>query len=214
MDGGHKKMDIDIYKYIGMLKKISIDKWILIGLASLVLVLCSDSCSSTSLEDKEIKEDKDYSLYGNSANNSGNGAVSSVSVSMEDYTNTLERELEDILMSVEGIGQVKVMITLENSATKQVLMEEPYTESYVNESDSDGGTRDNREKSQDYRVIYEENGNGITSPFVITESTPDIAGVAVVAQGGDSVIVKEKITSIIKALFGVEINKIAVGKMK
>ena len=43
---------------------------------------------------------------------------------------------------------------------------------------------------------------------------PEVEGVAIIAEGGDSPVVKEKITGIIKALFGIEINKIAVGKMK
>ena len=93
-------------------------------------------------------------------------------------------------------------------------MEEPYSKSSVTEEDGDGGSRDTDEVSQDYNVIYSEGSDGTTIPFVISENSPQIEGVAVVAQGGDSAVVKEKITGIIKALFGIEINKIAVGKMK
>ena len=39
---------------------------------------------------------------------------------------------------------------------------------------------------------------------------PEIEGVAVVADGGNSPVIKEKIINLIKALFGLEINKIMV----
>ena len=129
-------------------------------------------------------------------------------------TLSLEKELESILSSVDGAGKVQVMITLKNTSTKEVLMEEPYSESNVTEHDGDGGSRDTNEKSQDYHVIYKESSDGTMIPFVVSEISPQVEGVAVVAEGGDSAVVKEKITGIIKALFGIEINKIAVGKMK
>ena len=133
---------------------------------------------------------------------------------MDAYTQNLEKELESILSSVDGAGKVRVMITLKNTSTKEVLMEEPYSESNVTEHDGDGGSRDSNEKSQDYHVIYKESSDGTMIPFVVSEISPQVEGVAVVAEGGDSAVVKEKITGIIKALFGIEINKIAVGKMK
>lgn len=202
-----------------IVKSISLDKWFLIGAAGLVLVLCSDSCQGDDTDtDSNDKESNLYSsLYGSEASS----ADSNDSMSYENYMNELdkytadlEEKLENILMSVEGAGKVNVMITLKNTSTKEVLMEEPYTESNVTEEDGDGGSRNTSDKSQDYHVIYSEGSDGTMIPFVVSELSPQVEGVAVVAEGGDSAVVKEKITGIIKALFGIEINKIAVGKMK
>ena len=73
---------------------------------------------------------------------------------------------------------------------------------------------DSNKVGKDESVIYDENNNSNKSPFVVSNYMPKVEGVAVIAKGGDSPLVKEKITGIIKALFGIEINKIAVGKMK
>lgn len=202
-----KKIKLDFTNIKKTIKTITIDKWLLMGAAGIVLVLCSDSCQS-SLTDKDGKE-----------NISGNiNAYSSVSentdTNADGYVEKLEKRLEDMLCSVEGAGKVKVMITLKSTSQKEVLTEEPYTEKRVSEDDGDGGSRDTYEKSQDYNVIFQENTDGGTIPFVVSESSPKVEGVAVIAEGGDSPVVKEKITNIIKALFGIEINKIAVGKMK
>lgn len=214
---GKKKWTFDISEIKKIIKSISIDKWILIGAAGIVLVLCSDSCNGSGAtnddtgnnagakmlsgqqEESTITENISYETYVND---------------MDAYTQNLEKELESILSSVDGAGKVRVMITLKNTSTKEVLMEEPYSESNITEHDGDGGSRDSNEKSQDYHVIYKESSDGTMIPFVVSEISPQVEGVAVVAEGGDSAVVKEKITGIIKALFGIEINKIAVGKMK
>lgn len=206
MESGTGKFDIT--KIVGILKTITIDKWLLMGAAGVVLILCSDGCQGSATNNQE-----DGSGYEENIENYQT-QLPDVSQGEDDYVNALEDRLEDILTSVEGAGNVKVMITLKNSSTKEVLKEEPYTEKLVKEEDGDGGSRDTSEKSQDYNVIYESDSDGNSVPFIISETSPKVEGVAVLAQGGDSVVVKEKITSIIKALFDIEINKIAVGKMK
>ena len=210
--------NININGIIKVIKSISLDKWILIGSAGLLLVLCSDSCQgSNKVDENNTNNIGNTSLFGSSDEVKSNGESSLTADYMSEldkYTVALEDKLKNILMSVEGAGKVQVMITLKNTSTKEVLMEEPYSQSNVTEKDGDGGSRDTNEKSQDYHVIFKEDGNGTSIPFVISEFSPKVEGVAVVAEGGDSSLVKEKITGIIKALFDIEINKIAVGKMK
>lgn len=214
---GKKKWTFDISEIKRIVKSISIDKWFLIGAAGIVLVLCSDSCQGSD-ESKDSEGNNIGGYIGDTSTDNG-GSTENISYNdyindMNMYTESLENELEEILSSVDGAGKVHVMITLKNTSTKEVLMEEPYSESSVIEEDGEGGKRDTSDKSQDYHVIYREGNDGTSTPFVVSEISPQVEGVAVVAEGGDSAVVKEKITGIIKALFGIEINKIAVGKMK
>ena len=183
----------------GILKNITIEKWLLIGGCGIVLILCSDSCTG----------DKDK-------NNSDRDVASTITVenSWEEYVENLENKLENIISKIDGAGNVQVMITVKNTSTKEVLTEDSMSEKKLNETDSSGGARESYEISKDEKVVASEEGGSVKSPFVVSELTPEIEGVAVIAEGGDSPIVKEKITGIIKALFGIEINKIAVGKMK
>lgn len=183
-----------------ILKSISIDKWLLMGAAGIVLILCSDSCHSGEGVNVNGKD--------------GDNKVVEEKTNEDQYIEKMESKLEEILSTVDGAGKVNVMITLEKYTTKEVLKETPYTENTLQEEDGSGGKRDEKQISKGETVIYEELEGGVTSPFVISEVTPRVEGVAVVASGGDSPIVKDKITSIIKALFDIEINKIAVGKMK
>ena len=185
----------------GILKNITIEKWLLIGGAGIVLILCSDNCSGKKSEGNKSATEADI--------NAGEDTLDS-----QEYVDALEDKLENLIRKIDGAGDVKVMITVKSTSTKEVLKEDSVSEKELKETDSNGGNRDSYEVSKDEKVILNEEGNSVKSPFVVSEANPEVEGVAVVAQGGDSPAVKEKITGIIKALFGIEINKIAVGKMK
>lgn len=182
-----------------IIKSISLEKWLLIGGAGIVLILCSDSCSKDTLKDKDEV----------TANNTEANDLES-----KKYIDYIEDKLEAIISKIDGVGEVQVMVTVKNTSTKEVLIEQDKSEKELNEVDSSGGSRESFEQSIDESVIYDENNNSNKSPFVVSNYMPKVEGVAVIAKGGDSPFVKEKITGIIKALFGIEINKIAVGKMK
>lgn len=203
-----KRFKIDVKKFKDVLKTITIDKWLLMGAAGVVLVLCSESCQGSAATDNAENQEKDNNIVQSEHGDD----ITAIYNNQDDYAELLESRLEEMLSSLNGVGNVKVMITLKNTATKEVLKEEPYTENIVREVDGAGGSRDTSEKSQDYRVIYESDAEGNSIPFIISEESPKVEGVAVIADGGDSPVIKEKITNIIKALFDIEINKIAVGK--
>lgn len=190
---------VDLMSFKNMLKNISIEKWLLIGGCGVVLILCSDSCTGDKKADIDSKDVVNEDVLGDNS---------------DEYVEKLEDKLENIISKIEGAGNVQVMITVKNTSTKEVLTEDSISEKKLNEKDSDGGVRDSYEVSKDESVVVSEEGNSVKSPFVVSELTPEVEGVAVIVQGGDSPVVKEKITGIIKALFGIEINKIAVGKMK
>ena len=130
-----KKIKLDFTNIKKIVKTITIDKWLLMGAAGIVLVLCSDSCRS-SFSDKDGKEN----ITGNS--NAYSSVSENTDTDVDAYVEKLEKRLEDMLCSVEGAGKVKVMITLKSTSKKEILTEEPYTEKRISEDDGDGGSRD------------------------------------------------------------------------
>lgn len=135
-----------------------------------------------------------------------------LSVRMDEYIVNMEKKMEEKLVLVDGVGEVKVMITLKSSAEKIVLKDETSTEEIIDEKDSGGGTRNNESVSWgDESVIVDSvEGNG---PFTIKETTPYIQGVVVVAAGGDNAKVRQEIIEAVQVLFDVEVHKIKVMKM-
>lgn len=130
----------------------------------------------------------------------------------QSYETVMERRLMEALKDVEGIGKVKVMITLKSSKERVTLKDTPYTKETIKEEDSTGGNRttetvDNKEES----VLQSTDGE--TSPYVVKELEPEVEGVLVVAQGGDSITIITEIVDAVEVLFDVPAHKIKVMKM-
>ena len=171
------------------IRKIKKDKWLIILLVGLLLVVIAMPVS-------DIKSDQTQDEQ----------QVQKAENALEDtYTDALETRLENALAKVEGVGNVKVMITLASSSEKVVEKDQEMT-SEVQEGENGG-----KNTSSSETAIY-ANGNGEETPYVKQELSPRIEGVLVIADGGDNAIVIENITEAVQALFGVDTHKIKVMK--
>lgn len=127
--------------------------------------------------------------------------------------NSSEREMEqrmsEILSQIQGAGQVEVMLTFRASTESIVAHEEKTEEARTQEN---GKTSENLRKET--TVVMTEDGKGNTSPLVLTENSPQVEGVVIVAQGGDNAVVCKALNSAAQALLNVPAHKIAILKMK
>lgn len=128
--------------------------------------------------------------------------------STEEYTAYLEQKLKKMLESVQGLGAVEVMITLESSEERIVEKDMTAERSNTEEQDSAGGTRTISTSNTGYETIYQEGSQG--SPFVVKTLAPKVEGVLVVAEGAEKGNMAGEITQTVQALFGVEAHKVKV----
>lgn len=190
------------------LKEIGPAKLVLILLCGVVLLLLPTSDKENEKDDSlpDITQGDDRE---GSETQSGN-AMDEV-MDIDEYVKQMEERIEKQLALVEGVGNVKVMITLESTSEKIVLKDENVTKETIKEEDAQGGTRDNESMTtSDESVLV---GDGSSYPYTLKENMPYIQGVAVVAQGGGDAKVKQEIIEAIQVLFGVPIHNIKVMKM-
>lgn len=114
-----------------------------------------------------------------------------------EYEERMEQKLEEILCRVEGMGNVKVMLTFEGTGQKTVEKDNILEETKTQEE-----------------TVYEEQGNSIKTPYVTSQTNPKVSGVLVIAQGGGNSRIKQEILEAAQALFGVEAHKIKIMKME
>ncbi len=160
------------------LKKINRKQLVVVFLVGVLLVVISIPTSENESTDERVEEE-----------------LQVIEVSEEEYQDKMERKLEEILAEVEGVGDVKVMITLEGSSELIVEKDQTIEENEIKEE-----------------TIYEDNSDGQT-PYVKQEYYPTVEGVVVIASGGDSSVVIANITEAIQALFDVDTHKIKIMKM-
>lgn len=132
----------------------------------------------------------------------------------ERYAAELEKRLEELLSSMDGVGEAKVMITLSASGENVVEKDIPSESDRTRETDSEGGTREIENIRQEESTVYVTDSDGSRTPYVSRTTQPEIEGVTVVAQGGADVLIQKNITEVIQALFDIEAHKIKVVKMK
>ena len=178
-------------KWTEIIAGIGKDKLLLLAIAGILLLLCS--VPDKKEEKKTVQEET-----------TGSTAVS------DSYAEELERRLEEIILEIDGVSHVHVMITLKSGESRQVLKDESITSDSSRESDSEGGQREVVSYSRSEDTIFYKNSSGEELPYVVSELSPQIEGVAVVADAGGSIEVKEQIINLIKALFGIEVNKMMV----
>ena len=129
----------------------------------------------------------------------------------KDYAEYLEHKLEQVLGQMEGVGKVSVMVTVADQG--EDIIEKDKTEHTSTVTNTDSGSMEmTTEKESGEETVYEESG-GEKAPYVSKEILPEIEGVLVVAEGGDSPRIVSDISDAVKALFQVEAHRIKVVKM-
>lgn len=122
-----------------------------------------------------------------------------------DYANQLEEKLEDIVCSISGAGECKVMITLDTGE------ENVYARQVKNQNED---KTESSKTSDEYEYVVLKSSSSKEEGMLLKIIEPNVRGVAVVCRGGDDPLVKENIISAISCVLDIKTNKISITKMK
>lgn len=150
----------------------------------------------------------------NNITDGGDGASPENPGTAEAYAGYWEKRLEDALMCTDGVGKVKVLITLKESEHRIVEKDGPEEYSNTEEEDAAGGSRTIGESRIEKSTIYTVDENGRNVPYVVKTTPPVVEGVVVIAQGAQTQSVQDNIIDAIQVLFDIDANKIKIVKMK
>ena len=127
-----------------------------------------------------------------------------------DYGILLEKKLEDTLSKLKGVGEVKVMITLEDTVEKIPAFNTTKNNETSNEIDSQGGTREVIREDMTIQVVTGSEG----SLIVLKEIKPTVKGVIVIAEGAQELETKEILYEAVKTVLGISGNKVEIYSSK
>ena len=140
-----------------------------------------------------------------------NPALSIQKLDDEEYASTLESKLEQLVGSIEGAGQTKVMVTLKSGAETIYIMEG---------SRSDERVRDQTENSSKASQATEEtesvaiiDGSGGKEPLIQKQLEPEIGGVAIVCEGGGDVTVRQRVIDTVTTVLGISSARVYVTQL-
>lgn len=157
-------------KLKNLFKNKHITRAVIIGLLCVVVLIAISSFSSTSSNKKTSQS-------------------ISTSSSALDYANSVAQDLQEILNSVKGVKNAKVIVVVEESPTVK----------YLTETSSSGESV----------VVYDKQGSSYT-PVAVAEFLPKISGVLVVAKGVSDLSVKYNLLNAISTVYSIDVSKIDI----
>jgi len=114
------------------------------------------------------------------------------------------REMEEILSTISGVGQVRVMLTTDSDGERQLAQDTELAYS--------GNTAAPEDYTRRSEIILVEEPEGNTGAVVTRRMYPTYRGALVVCQGGDRPDVKLTVTEAVAALTGLSADRITVAK--
>lgn len=115
----------------------------------------------------------------------------------------LERALEEILSTISGVGETRVLLTLESDGQRQLAQDTELSYS--------GDTNAPDDYSRRSETVVVDSGSG--DEAVVTGRTyPTYRGALVVCRGGDRAEVQLSVTKAVAALTGLAADRITVAK--
>lgn len=181
-------------KLDGMLKKWKISRWqaalLLAGLLGLMLLAASG-----------------LPFGGNQTSTNVNPASESIRVDLADFEQQLEDRLEKLLGSIAGAGDVRVMLTID-AGSQPIFATQGSSDTRIVQ---DG---DRIEEHINVRTEYVVIGQGAGQQgLVLRMVEPQVRGVAIIAQGGGDILVRQAMVEAVTAVLGIGSNMVSVAQM-
>ncbi len=197
----------DIYKHLkemiaGQSKKKLIENTAIVIIIGIIVIIAggtifSNKNSSASQEEQQKTP----------------GAIngSQLSASAPDDT---EAKLSSLLSQIQGVGKVDVMITYSATQENVPAYDTKKNQSSTDEKDSEGGTRTISQEELDNTMVYEDGADGGKVPVILKKLEPEVKGVLVVAEGANSVEVRERLCNAVRVVLDIPIHRIEIVQRK
>lgn len=122
-----------------------------------------------------------------------------------------EERLEALISSINGVGRVKVMLTLKSGMEVLYADEE---QSSSRRSESDGQAGYDLDESVDRKPVILSDGQGGQQPVIIKKVYPQYQGALIVCDGAGSPAVRLSIAQAVSSLLNLGTDTITIAKMK
>lgn len=134
-------------------------------------------------------------------------------VTVEQYTEQLEKNLKGIVSSIKGAGDCRVLVTVENG--KEVVYATQAKKNIEATEDKTNGETTRKQKSDDSETKYitMKDADGAEKALAITEIQPTVKGVVIVCEGGDNPDVQQKVTNAVTTALNITSKRVCVTKL-
>jgi stage III sporulation protein AG len=126
------------------------------------------------------------------------------------YEQAIAADLERLLSSIQGAGQVRVSVSLAKGPAYVFGHNTTNDTRTTEERDSDGATRTVQEVTASQQPVILRDGSQGEHPLIAEEQRPEVSGVLVLAQGAGDSRVRLNLVRAVQALYPLPTHRITV----
>jgi len=132
----------------------------------------------------------------------------------EEYAASLETKLTDLITGIDGVGQAKVMVTLESGVKYVYVQEEKRTVDRTQElGEAQAVNRVVSKENLEQSYILVENKDGRKEALVQTALQPKVQGVVIACEGGGDIRVEQSLINVVTTALNISSNRVCVVKI-
>jgi stage III sporulation protein AG len=132
----------------------------------------------------------------------------------EEYEKQMEEKLSGIISQIDGAGNVKVMVTLEQTSQDIYATQEKTNDQQTSENAASGAGRQETNNTDETSYLLVKDSDGSERALQVTEIQPVIKGVVVVCDGGGDPSVQQEITDVVTTAMHITSVRVCVIKAK
>jgi len=168
---------------------------IFLGVIGIILIFTSNFSKGKLKENK--KNDKDFSTS-----------------DTYEYKEQLEENLKNIISEISGVGNVKVLVTLESSMQNVYATEQKKNKEAVEDRNENENERSKKQESNEVETKYItiKDSDGTEKALSVMQIQPIVKGVVVICSGGDNIDVKNKVIETVKTALNITSKRVFVTK--
>jgi len=131
-----------------------------------------------------------------------------------DYESRMEKQMTELVTGIQGVGNAKVYVTLEQTAQSVYATEQKQSGQTTEDKSGETTTRNEINSDTETSYILVKNADGSEKALPVTEIQPIVKGVVVVCDGGDSPQVQQSITDAVTTALHITSVRVCVIKAK
>ena len=132
----------------------------------------------------------------------------------DEYVQKLEERLLELVGEIEGVGNVKIMITLQNSGEYVFAQEEKRNTDKQTEPAVTQAARTSEKENVERKYVLVENDDGRRQALVKTQLEPSVQGVVIVCGGADDICVQYRVVNVVTTALNIPSTRVCVEKIR
>lgn len=131
-----------------------------------------------------------------------------ISLTTKQYEKELEDKIGELVSRIEGVGNSKVTVTLENGV-ENVYANTQKKSTNKSNTNSNGQNTQKSDSEQEVVIIDGKNGK---EALMVTQKEPTVKGVVVVCDGADNIKTEKMIKEAVTTSLNIKSNRVSVVK--